>query len=406
MRIRTLYGYLLGERQAIQTIAADRKAIWLGFLFVLSASFARDYDGEDLLHEPWHLLIPLAASLGASFLLFIFAHGIVFLKSERFLPFLSTYRSFLGLFWMTAPLAWLYAIPYERFMTAAGAMKANLATLALVALWRVLLISRVLCVFLNFRPMTALCLVMTFADAVAFALMFFLPVPLLDVMGGIRLSEGDRVLKGVACNVVTLGCFSLPVWLLLTSYSITSKSQWETSPTVEKIEPSKGWLAYLAWASVAIWAIILPFTQPEQQLRRRVEHIFREQRIADALEEMSAHAQHDFPPHWNPPPRFMNRWPGESLNQFLNILEEIVQNPTADWVRKVYVDKLAEFLLYWNWWNRKEVLPRIGYLLVHLPEGPALLEKLMENRAPEDRKEMLQALQPYLQPPDKSRREP
>jgi hypothetical protein len=112
---------------------------------------------------------------------------------------------------MTAPLAWLYAIPYERFMTAAGAMKANLATLALVALWRVLLISRVLCVFLNFRPMTALCLVMTFANAVALALLFFLPVPLLSVMGGVRMSEGDRILLGAGWDVFTLGCLSLPV---------------------------------------------------------------------------------------------------------------------------------------------------------------------------------------------------
>jgi len=35
----------------------------------LLPAFAREYDGEDLLHEPWHLLLPLVASLATSFIL-------------------------------------------------------------------------------------------------------------------------------------------------------------------------------------------------------------------------------------------------------------------------------------------------------------------------------------------------
>ena len=52
---------------------------------------------------------------------------------------------------MTAPLAWLYAIPYERFLSPVGATRANLWTLGLVAAWRVLLIIRVLVVLLSYR---------------------------------------------------------------------------------------------------------------------------------------------------------------------------------------------------------------------------------------------------------------
>ena len=44
---------------AILDIAADRRAVRIGFLFVISAALARDYDGEDLVHESWHLLIPI-----------------------------------------------------------------------------------------------------------------------------------------------------------------------------------------------------------------------------------------------------------------------------------------------------------------------------------------------------------
>ena len=33
---------------------------------MISAGFAREYDGEDLLREPFHIFIPLAASFVAS----------------------------------------------------------------------------------------------------------------------------------------------------------------------------------------------------------------------------------------------------------------------------------------------------------------------------------------------------
>src|SRR5262245_52840095 len=105
MRVRTLFLYLIGNRQAILDIAADRRAIWIGALFVLSAAFAREYDGKDLMREPWHLLVPLGASLVASFALFLVAFAGLF-EREQHPPFLPAYRSFLALFWMTAPLAW------------------------------------------------------------------------------------------------------------------------------------------------------------------------------------------------------------------------------------------------------------------------------------------------------------
>jgi len=60
MGIGTLLRYLIGDRKAILAIAGSRHSLWIGFLFVLSAGLAREYDGEDLLHEPWHALIPLA----------------------------------------------------------------------------------------------------------------------------------------------------------------------------------------------------------------------------------------------------------------------------------------------------------------------------------------------------------
>src|SRR4051794_11153260 len=116
MSIGTLLRYLIGDREAILAIAGTRHSLWIGFLFVLSAGLAREYDGEDLLHEPWHALIPLAASLASSLGLFTLAYGQAVCKGESWREAPGRYLSFLGLFWMTAPLAWLYAVPYERFL--------------------------------------------------------------------------------------------------------------------------------------------------------------------------------------------------------------------------------------------------------------------------------------------------
>src|SRR5687767_5262694 len=137
MTISTLLKFLVGEREAILTVARTPQAIWIGLLFVLAAGFAREYDGEDLLHEPWHLLIPLGASILSSAILYLLIRAITWFRGAPGPSLLSGYRSFLALYWMTAPLALFYAIPFERFASAADAMRANLFLLALVAAWRV-----------------------------------------------------------------------------------------------------------------------------------------------------------------------------------------------------------------------------------------------------------------------------
>src|SRR5688572_9882644 len=139
----TIVQYLVGSRTAIERIAACRQAPWLGLLFVFSAALAREYDGRDLLHEPWHLLLPLVASLATSFLLYLLLRVVGWFRGAGWKPFFAGYWSFLGLYWMTAPLALLYAIPVERFFDAADATRANLVLLGIVSLWRVLLITRV-----------------------------------------------------------------------------------------------------------------------------------------------------------------------------------------------------------------------------------------------------------------------
>ena len=116
MRLSTIARYLIGDRAAILALGADRSTPLVGAVLVLSAGLARSYHTADLLDQPWHLLTPFAVSSAmAAVLLLTTCIG------PRKRPADESQReasslprrllSFLGLFWMTAPLAWLMEFP-------------------------------------------------------------------------------------------------------------------------------------------------------------------------------------------------------------------------------------------------------------------------------------------------------
>ncbi len=343
MRIRTLFLYLIGNRRAIREIAGDSRAFWVGLLFVLSAGFAREYDGEDLLHEPWHLVIPLVASVGASFVLFLILYVMRPPEGTSRPAFGPTYRSFLTLFWMTAPLAWLYAIPFERMLSPGDATRANLWCLGLVATWRVLLMIRVASVLTGCRSRGTFFLIMLFADAVALAALLFAPLPIISIMGGIRYSESELLIHNAACLIETLGVITLPIWFIGSIVVIIyADPTWPATSEFPRLglRVSRSLWALVA-ASVLVWGFAMPFTQPEQQLRHRVERDLRAGRIREALSEMSAHRPEDFPPLWDPPPHLSY---GRHDPPIEDVLEAIARDSSAAWVREVYLLKLERTL--------------------------------------------------------------
>jgi len=389
MCLRTLFLYLIGNRQAIRAIAADRRALWIGLLFVLSAGFAREYDGEDLLHEPWYALIPVGASLASSFVLYTATYGVACLKRTSGPNFALGYRSFLGLFWMTAPLAWLYAIPYERFLSPLEATRANLWTLAVVSAWRVFLMMRVAGTLMGYGG-RAVFLVMAFADAVVLTVLRFVPVPLFDIMGGIRLSPEERVIQSAACFVCFWGTLTLPVWvigtLIIWGRTVFRGATPDWPPFDDEPKPGFAGVLAFAVASVLIWFAILPFTQPEQILRRRVEQAMEQGRMEAALQVMSAHTRDEFPPHWDPPPR--PRY-GQSQMLLFDVLDTIVAEPPAPWVRDIYWQKFEDWLFSppsprWTRQRDKDEMRRAARLLQQSPEGPDLLGKLREAAGKEN----------------------
>jgi hypothetical protein len=350
--------------------------VWLGLLFVLSAGFAREYDGEDLLHEPWHLGIPLVASLGTSILLYCLlpTRGNGELAPE--FSFWRGYRSFLSLYWMTAPLAWFYAIPVERFLSAGEATRANLWLLGIVATWRVLLMIRVVSVLFNVSFRRALFPVMLFADTVALVLLLLTPLPIVSIMGGIRLTESEQMIQHTAFRIGFTGLLTWPVWLI----GIVAVRSSATGPWIPGFGTSNDRrIAHSAWGfavcALVVWVPILPITQPEQQLRWRVESDLRAGRIESALDTMSSHGRTDFPPHWEPPPRVGY---GERMPSLVSILT-VAYFREPDWVRAAYFEKLDHHEGGWAWlWfsaDEKDV-DRLLDFLERLPSNSPVLRSV------------------------------
>lgn len=386
MSITTLLHYLIGRQSAIEAAARCRGSLWLGLLFVLSAGFAREYDGEDLWREPWHVLLPLAASLLTSFLLFalieVAVPGKRGEKSERFL---GRYRTFLGLYWLTAPLAWLYAIPLERFTSAADAVRLNLLLLAIVSVWRVALMTRIVSLLYVRSAPAAFFLVMLFADSVAMVVFWMTPLPILSIMGGIRLSESEQLIQEAGFQVRFLGTVSWPLWLI-GAIVVAVRGRRRLSKQEPRREPLEGErrrvtmsLWALAAMSVLVWMAILPLTQPEQVNRGRVERMLLGGHVDEALAYMSAREREAFPPHWDPPPRFGY---GQRVPALVPLLIAAQQPHVAPWVRELFYEKLSLQSLAYPWSHydhavrlvelSDEQLVRYARLLESHPKGPSM----------------------------------
>jgi hypothetical protein len=382
----TLLKYLVGNRQAILDVAASRGGVYVGLLFVLAAALAREYDGEDFLRRPWHLVLPLAASLATSAFLYLLLHGLLALRSWKLTPRLS-YRALLTLYWMTAPLALLYAIPVERFLSAADATRANLALLGLVSLWRVLLITRALSVVYQVSFFRALFPVMLFADTVALFFLLLTPLPIIGLMGGIRPSESELIIHGTAFLTAVLGFYSWPVWAI--GAIVACNKSWQVIDLADvPPRPVSRPLWLVTGAVVAVWALVLPFTQREQQLRRQAEDDLRGGRIRKALLLMSDHERDDFPPYWDPPPRIAYR---EESPDIIEVQEHLDVLQVKAWVRQIYAEKFGNSLRgnsyagIWSDLTADEIERRIA-IIERLPERDAIIREhseFMEYRFPD-----------------------
>ena len=346
MTIRTLFGYLIGREDAIREIVSSRHSLLVGFLFCLSAALARHYDGKYFLREPWFLLAPAGASLLTSLILFSFLYVATSVRARKLLPdFASCYLGFLRLYWMTAPLAWLYGIPYERFLNEVDAAQANVWTLELVSVWRVLLISRAVAILTPSSLFSAFTKIAVPAVGIVFVALSYARMPLIDWMGGVRVPPSVQPVANAYMFAIFYGFFAIIIGGLVWLGSLFVASPNSTLEGFRiRLTGSVGKaLPILASIVILGFTAALPVTQREQKLRYDVEKDLKNNQIKDALDVLASHRQNEFPPQWTPPP-----WPeyGEgdrnpNLTEIVKALE--TRSDVPEWVHSAYQEKLRRY---------------------------------------------------------------
>ncbi|MCA9047544.1 MAG: hypothetical protein KDA89_02380 [Planctomycetaceae bacterium] len=374
MTLTTLLRYLCFDRTAIDRIATCRNAIWAGVTFALLGAVARHYDGADLMARPFYLLLPLAASLTVATAVFGFLKIFPYNVSDPL-----TYRQFVTYVWLTGPMAWLYAVPVERFLSARDAAAANLWFLAAVSVWRVMLISRVISVRNRTSFPAALVRVLLVADTFVLIGLFFTPLPVFNIMGGIRLSPRDQLILETAFSVGAVAVVLWPVLLVgnimlrsggvkdsaaeLPVHAVADSSN-TSAATSEKptsfVESSTlpnstvggaVWTAVIVLVGVSV--CLLWQAQPEQQRRTTAESLLRSGRIASGLEYMSQFESHDFPPHWTPPPAVNWR---EMRPHPVSEAVVAIEGNYKPWVRSACLNNFMNYFGFDDWsyhqWTR------------------------------------------------------
>lgn len=303
MNLGTSLRFQFGEAKAIREIADSRSAAGVGMVLVFTAAIARNYDQKFILESPW-IIGPLVVSLISALFIYGFIRGcclwVIFPKGEA-VGFWSQFRRFLPLFWMTAPLAWLYAIPVERFLDPLASAKANLTLLAVVALWRVVLLARVLSVLHDVAwPLMLLWVIAPACAEVMVISMFGGPMlerRIMAGMAGIQLPPEELFMMGAAkfaANgafivgaVAFFGALNLQRWLRL-------KGGLEARPLPAPALGGGPWKT--VGAVVVVWALIAIYPQREVRRHFQLERLMEAKDYRGALVFLSRHERGDFAP--------------------------------------------------------------------------------------------------------------
>ncbi len=342
MRLRDAALLLVGNRRAILALWRDRWALVVGALLVLSASLARNYDGHDLVREWTVFTHGFAASIVNAFLMYGMMYAVAMRKEtpERG-RFWSGYLSFLGVFWMTAPMAWLYGIPWEYMLAPEAAVTANMWTLALVSVWRVALTIRVLAIAFDTPVWKPAPVILFVSSAIAATALLLSPRPVIDFMGGLRHPPEFEALTQAHFAAMVYSVLLLPVTLLilLITFRWIRAGQSAMDRALRKPAPVPVFAvcaaAIAGWIGAAVWA------QPPVQRKLDVERAVAERRYGDAAAVLLSYDESQFPPVWDLPPRRDSMDPrGVRVSVFATIDAVEARGPVPEWIAYRYGRKL------------------------------------------------------------------
>ncbi len=350
MNARTILLYLCGHAGAIRAVAESRAAFVTGLVLVLITTIPRNYDQTFIGESPlrWVLGSLVFSVVSGSWLYCIaYCHGVrVHLgdSEQTRPPYWAGWRSFMGLFWMTAPVAWLYALPVERYLESIGAVKVNLGLLAIVALWRVVLMVRVFQVICwPPWPMTVLWVLTAAVGEVLVVTLFGGGVAkaILAGMGGMRNSPEEEIVMSVLAGATVVSFWVFPILALITSI-LNWQMHCEVIDFPERKADSVRWLplgvAAAGWLAVAVY--------PQTQVARNAtaDRLAAEGKFPELIAYLSAHQPGDFAPARQLPPKPFEVEVFKQLPQCFKALTP----EAAPWVRQHFMKRLDEFASHYT----------------------------------------------------------
>ena len=303
VNLGTILRFQFGEAKAIREVAESRSAAGVGVVLVFTAAIARNYDQKFVLESPW-IIGPLVVSLISALFIYGFIRGcclwVIYPKAEP-VGFWSQFRRFLPLFWMTAPLAWLYAIPVERFLDPLASAKANLALLAVVALWRVVLLARVLSV-LHGVAWPLLLLWVIAPACVEVVAISVLGGPMVERrimagMAGIQLPDEEQFMMHAA-SVAANGAFIVGAMAFLSALGLQRWMRLKHGLEARLLPaPALGGAPWKALGVVVVvWIAVAIYPQVEVRRHFQLERLMKAKDYRGALACLSRHERGNFAP--------------------------------------------------------------------------------------------------------------
>lgn len=298
-------GYLVGHAGSVRAIAGLSGAWKFALGLVLLAAVARNYDQLWIGEAPLRWIAGNTLfSLGSGTFVFLWIRLFLANGMARPKPGLAaSWLRFMGLFWATAPMAWLYAIPVERLADSLAAARFNVALLAVVSLWRVLLIARATSVLHAVPFVAALAWVVSAACLEVTAVYIFGPGLARDIMagmGGLRNSPEENLLLGALHRAANAAILAFVPAVLV---GIAAR-RWHKSPVAAGVVPAPAPLPWKTFAALAaFWIAVAIPAQREVRLNAELDALVAAGRWREALDHLAAHGPKAYAPSRQLPPK-------------------------------------------------------------------------------------------------------